>query len=115
MCHRHKFKITDFCLTSVTPTFSQQPLNTASKRFLCGSHLSSATRFGDFGCRKLRAVSRARSPADFIAKLVMVLEEADESAFWELLTDAGTVTGDGRPDPPWKKSKLISNFFLCSL
>src|SRR3989344_4332376 len=29
-----------------------------------------------------RAVCRARSTADFIAKLGIVIEEADESAFW---------------------------------
>src|SRR5580698_4035183 len=37
-----------------------------------------------------RAVCRARSRADFISKLGIVLEEADESLFWlELLVDAG--------------------------
>ena len=35
-----------------------------------------------------RAVCRARSKADFIAKLGIVIEEADESIFWlELITD----------------------------
>lgn len=39
-----------------------------------------------------RAVCRARSKADFISKMGVVLEEADESAFWiELLLDAGKV------------------------
>jgi four helix bundle protein len=37
-----------------------------------------------------RAVCRARSEPDFIAKLGVVLEEADESLFWiDLLVDAG--------------------------
>jgi four helix bundle protein len=37
-----------------------------------------------------RAVSRTRSRAAFVAKLDIVIEEADESAFWlELLIDAG--------------------------
>jgi four helix bundle protein len=36
-----------------------------------------------------RAVCRAKSKADFISKFAIVLEEADESAFWiELLLDA---------------------------
>jgi len=36
-----------------------------------------------------RASCRARSRAEFIAKLGVVLEEADESLFWlELMTDA---------------------------
>jgi four helix bundle protein len=37
-----------------------------------------------------RAACRARSPADFIAKMGIVEEEADESAFWiELLIEDG--------------------------
>ena len=39
-----------------------------------------------------RAVCRARSTADFIAKMGLVVEEADETVFWlELLADAGIV------------------------
>jgi len=39
-----------------------------------------------------RAASRAKSPADFIAKMGIVEEEADESLFWmELLIDANLV------------------------
>lgn len=39
-----------------------------------------------------RAACRARSTADFISKLSIVEEEADESAYWmELLTESGTV------------------------
>jgi four helix bundle protein len=37
-----------------------------------------------------RAVCRARSRSEFLAKMSIVIEEADESAFWlELLVDAG--------------------------
>jgi four helix bundle protein len=39
-----------------------------------------------------RAVCRARSRADFIAKLGIVIEEADESAYWiELLISTGLI------------------------
>ena len=39
-----------------------------------------------------RAVCRARSRAEFAAKLGLVIEEADETVFWlDLLTDAGIV------------------------
>jgi four helix bundle protein len=39
-----------------------------------------------------RAVCRARSTADFVAKMGLVVEEADETVFWlELLADAGIV------------------------
>jgi|ERR1022692_60209 four helix bundle protein len=40
-----------------------------------------------------RAVCRARSRPEFLAKLSIVTEEADESAFWlELLVDAGPIS-----------------------
>ena len=37
-----------------------------------------------------RAVQRARSKAEFIAKLGTVLEEADETQFWLELLSSGT-------------------------
>jgi len=41
------------------------------------------------------AAYRARSKAEFIAKLGTVEEEADESAFWlDLIIDAGLLSGD---------------------
>jgi len=40
-----------------------------------------------------RAVGRARSKAEFIAKIGVVLEEADETVFWlEMLADSGIVS-----------------------
>src|SRR5215213_3350350 len=42
-----------------------------------------------------RASCRAKSPADFIAKMGIVEEEADESVYWlELLVDGGFVTAE---------------------
>ena len=39
-----------------------------------------------------RAVCRARSNADFVSKMGVVLEEADESSYWlELLVESGLV------------------------
>ena len=50
--------------------------------------LRSATSVG----ANYRAVRRAQSPADFMHKLSIVEEEADESAYWmELLVDSGLV------------------------
>ena len=41
-----------------------------------------------------RAACRAKSPADFIYKMGIVEEEADESSFWiELLVEAGKLDG----------------------
>ncbi len=42
-----------------------------------------------------RAVCRARSRAEFISKLGIVIEEADESAFWiEILIESNTLKED---------------------
>src|SRR4051812_37992996 len=39
-----------------------------------------------------RAVCRARSSAEFVSRLAVVIEEADESLYWlEMLLDSGTV------------------------
>jgi len=49
-------------------------------------------RSGTSVAANYRAVCRARSRQEFLAKLSVVIEEADESAFWlELLIDAGLV------------------------
>ena len=48
-----------------------------------------------------RAVGRARSKAEFVAKLGIVVEEADETVFWlEMLGDSGIV-------PEAKLSELL--------
>jgi four helix bundle protein len=42
-----------------------------------------------------RAVCRSRSTPDFVSKLGVVLEEADESLFWiDLLAEAGVISKD---------------------
>jgi four helix bundle protein len=62
-----------------------------------------------------RAACRARSSADFISKLGLVLEEADESLFWlELLVDAGIA----RPEHialPMKEANELVAIFVASL
>ena len=49
-----------------------------------------------------RAAGRARSKAEFVAKMGVVLEEADETVFWlEMLVDNGIVS-------PTKMKELLS-------
>jgi len=49
-------------------------------------------RSGTSVAANYRAVNRARSRAEFIAKIGVVLEEADETAFWlEALAESGAV------------------------
>jgi four helix bundle protein len=58
-------------------------------------------RFGTSVAANYRAVCRARSRAEFIAKIGIVVEEADETVFWlELLTETGIL-------PETKISELL--------
>ena len=51
-------------------------------------------RSGTSVAANYRAACRSRSAAEFISKISVVAEEADETLFWfELLTEAGLVAG----------------------
>jgi four helix bundle protein len=52
-------------------------------------------RSGTSVAANYRAASRARSKAEFISKLGIVVEEADETSFWlDLLVDSGLVRSE---------------------
>ena len=52
-----------------------------------------ALRSGTSVAANYRAVCRARSKAEFVAKIGVVVEEADEAVFWlELLVETGIVS-----------------------
>jgi four helix bundle protein len=58
-----------------------------------------------------RAVCRARSRAEFVAKPSIVIEEADESAFWlELLVDAGLISEAKMKDLKSEANQLVAIF-----
>jgi four helix bundle protein len=58
-----------------------------------------------------RAVCRARSRAEFLSKLAIVIEEADESAFWlELLVDAGLVSQGKLKELRSEANQLVAIF-----
>src|SRR5437764_15182467 len=58
-----------------------------------------------------RAVGRARSKAEFIAKLGIVIEEADETVFWlELLTETGIVRPQRANDLLKEANELVAIF-----
>ena len=62
-----------------------------------------------------RAVCRARSTPDFICKLGIVLEEADETLFWlELLADAGIIAVQ-KLELPMKEANELVAIFVASL
>jgi four helix bundle protein len=62
-----------------------------------------------------RAACRARSRAEFIAKLGVVLEESDESLFWlELIVDANLVT-KSRAERLLKEADELTAIFTTSV
>ena len=73
--------------------------------------LRSATSVG----ANYRAACRARSRADFIAKLGIVLEEMDESAFWlELIVESGLLPAR-RMQPLQQEASELTAIFVSSL
>jgi four helix bundle protein len=61
-----------------------------------------------------RAACIARSPADFVSKLGIVLEEADEAAYWlELLSECHIVTPE-RLNPLLTEAKELAAVFAAS-
>ncbi len=62
-----------------------------------------------------RAVCRARSTADFVSKLGIVLEEADETRFWlELLIESGVARPD-KTAPLLREANELVSIFVASL
>jgi four helix bundle protein len=58
-----------------------------------------------------RAVGRARSKAEFISKIGVVLEEADETVFWlELLADGGIMKAAKLLDLLTEANELVAIF-----
>jgi four helix bundle protein len=68
-------------------------------------------RSGTSVAANYRAVQRARSRAEFIAKLGIVVEEADETQFWlELLWESQLVRNDDLKDLQQEISELVAMF-----
>ena len=79
-----KDRLKAFALRAMT--LCQALPGSASGRTLANQLIRSATSVG----ANYRAACRARSRAEFMAKLGIVEEEADESAYWlELITESG--------------------------
>jgi len=68
-------------------------------------------RSGTSVAANYRAVCRARSKAEFIAKVGVVVEEADESVFWlELLGETGIVQQKRLEDLLLEANELLAIF-----
>jgi four helix bundle protein len=68
-------------------------------------------RSGTSVAANYRAVCRARSKAEFIAKIGIVVEEIDETTFWlELLIETGTVKRNRMDDLLAEALELLAIF-----
>ena len=73
-----------------------------------------ALRSGTSVAANYRAACRARSKPEFIAKIGVVAEEADETVLWlELLTDAGIVPA-AKLEPLMKEARELTAIFTAS-
>jgi four helix bundle protein len=58
-----------------------------------------------------RAAGRSRSKAEFIAKIGVVVEEADETVFWlEMLADSGIVRPEKLANLQAEATELVAIF-----
>jgi four helix bundle protein len=72
------------------------------------------TRSGTSVGANYRAACRGRSKADFIAKLGIVIEEADESAYWlELIMDAKLLKAE-RVMPLYQEAEELVAIFTAT-
>jgi four helix bundle protein len=62
-----------------------------------------------------RGTCLARSPREFIAKLGLVLEEADESAFWLEILEEAQLLGIGQGTELRKEASELCAIFAASL
>lgn len=98
-----KFAVQTILFAKTLPT---DPITTGIARQLTDAASSVAANY--------RAVCRARSRADFINKLSVTTEEADESALWlEILTETGIATG-AATEPLWQEADELTRILVRS-
>ncbi len=85
--------------------------NSRSANVIAGQLIRCATSVG----ANYRAACRGRSPAEFIAKLGTVEEEADESGFWmELIVEAG-MKSDKLVQPLHDEANALTKIAVASI
>jgi four helix bundle protein len=73
-------------------------------------------RCGTAVAANYRAACRARSRLEFLAKLGIVVEEADETVFWlELLSEAEVIAHDSLTEISSEANELVSIFSAAQL
>ncbi len=71
-------------------------------------------RSGTAVAANYRAAGRARSKAEFVSKLGVVVEEADETAFWLELLDHSGLVGSSRLAPLRREADELVKIFSAS-
>jgi len=84
---------------------------TQEGRLVGGQFFRSGTSVG----ANYRSACRARSKADFIAKLSIVLEETDESLYWTEILDENRIVNSKLLTDPIKEAKELIAIFVSSL
>lgn len=62
-----------------------------------------------------RAALRGRSKAEFIAKLGIVEEEADETLYWLEILKEGNIASAEIIDPLWKECNELLSIFIATI
>jgi len=84
---------------------------TQEARILGAQLLRSSTSIG----ANYRAACRGRSRAEFVAKLGVVLEEADETVFWLELIQEAAIFPDGKMRSLCKEANELVSIFVSSI
>ena len=78
---------------------------------ICNQIIKSATSIG----ANYRSALRGRSKAEFIAKLGIVEEEADETLYWlEIIKESG-LADSKIIDPLWKEGNELLSIFIAMI
>ena len=85
--------------------------NSMSTRVVINQIAKSATSVG----ANYRAVCRARSDREFVAKMNIVLEEADETLFWREIIMAKQWISNSELEVVWKEGNELTAIFVSSL
>jgi four helix bundle protein len=103
-----KTRTKDFALRILRPYRS---LPRTDEARILGTLLRCSTSIG----ANYRAACRGRSRAEFVAKLGIVLEEADETVFWLELLQEGTIFPAGKVRDLLQEANELVSIFVSSV
>jgi len=86
----------------------------AAEESQCRYYRASTIAFGNFGRSQLSSGCRARSTADWINKLGVVIEEADESGYWLELIVESKLMSESKVSALLKEANELVAIFTAS-